>query len=151
VAVSFFLIRDSGHSETRSPFRQRTADGPSTVRLFVGAMIIRVAIPARYDRAYWLMRRTQDQLMDQRSLQRLTDGGIATYPPAQLGHLAEWCWDFGEATGDARYCSLSRTVWVLADLWKHHDGVATSLVADLDALPGIRLAVTQPRGGWPRA
>ena len=55
--------------------------------------------------------------MDRHSLERLAADGIAAFPPSQLASLADWCWDFSEATGDARYSSLSCTVRMIAQLF----------------------------------
>jgi hypothetical protein len=41
--------------------------------------------------------------------------GVRALPPDLLDTLAPWCWDWGETTGDARFCSLSRSLQILAD------------------------------------
>jgi hypothetical protein len=48
--------------------------------------------------------------MDLEDIRRLATGGIGAFPPTALPTAAAWLWDYGEATGDARYCSLSRTI-----------------------------------------
>lgn len=52
--------------------------------------------------------------MDQHSLRRLADEGLAAFPPHGLRTAADHCWDVCETTGDARYCSLWRTLDLLA-------------------------------------
>jgi len=46
--------------------------------------------------------------VDHSSLRLLADGGFTAYPPSEFPNLAEWCWDFGVASADARYFILSR-------------------------------------------
>lgn len=71
--------------------------------------------------------------MDLSTLRRLADEGLAALPPTRLADLGSWCWDWGVATGDARYCVLSRTFRMLDDWWD--TGVPyTSVVDRLDAV-----------------
>lgn len=77
--------------------------------------------------------------MDQNSLRRLAETGIREFPPGDLAHLADWCWDFGEATGDARYCSLSRSFGMIADLFESHGAAPLDLVLALDELVQSRI------------
>ena len=72
--------------------------------------------------------------MDQHSLRRLAKGGIARFPPADLGPLADWCWDYGEATGDARYCSLWRALHPIAEAFDDRGALPTELVNHFDAV-----------------
>jgi hypothetical protein len=64
-------------------------------------------------------RRPQEEaeVVDQTSLQRLADVGIAAFPPGQMDELAVWCWDYGIATGDARWCALWRLIAELVSAW----------------------------------
>src|SRR5690349_2206264 len=71
--------------------------------------------------------------VDRQSLLRLANAGIAAYPPSQLRLLADWCWDHGEATGDARYCSLWRLLDVIAEMFEEHGAVSSDLIASIDA------------------
>lgn len=70
--------------------------------------------------------------MDSQSLLRLADKGLAAYPPAELSTLADWCWDIGESTGDARYSSLWRSLDLISDLFAEHGALPTGMVARLD-------------------
>lgn len=73
--------------------------------------------------------------MDLSSLRQLTEQGIGKFPPVRLTDLSAWCWDFGEATGDARFLSLSRVVDVIVELFESNSGQApTALVEQLDLL-----------------
>lgn len=49
-----------------------------------------------------------------------------------MPELAEWCWDYGEATGDARYCSLWRALNLINELFEPHRGISPDLVSQLD-------------------
>lgn len=53
--------------------------------------------------------------MDQHSLLRLANTGLASLPPSKLDDLASWCWDFGEASAKAQYLVLSRVFLELAE------------------------------------
>lgn len=77
--------------------------------------------------------------LDRYSLERLAADGLAAFPPAHLSGLAKWCWDFGEATGDARYSSLSCTVRMLADLFQENSSPLTVRVEAIDHLLQARL------------
>jgi hypothetical protein len=91
---------------------------------------------------------------DESSLRQLAVGGIAAFPPALLDRLAPWCWDRGETTGDARYCSISRTLQMFIATFDEQDesgGVeATFLEFVSDALrlylPSILDAATPEEG-----
>src|SRR5579883_325487 len=72
--------------------------------------------------------------MDHSSLRRLADEGIAAFPPLALPDLAAWCWDIGETTGDARYCSLSRSIGQIEELFEPVEAVPQNLVRHLDGL-----------------
>lgn len=73
--------------------------------------------------------------MDQSSLRQLANQGIGKFPPIKLVDLSAWCWDFGEATGDARFCSLSSVIDVIVDLFDlNSDQAPTVLVEQLDVL-----------------
>jgi len=73
--------------------------------------------------------------VDQNSLRQLAEQGIGSFPPIRLGDLSAWCWDFGEVTGDARFCSLSRALCVIVDLFDlHSEQVPSVLVEQLDVL-----------------
>jgi hypothetical protein len=78
--------------------------------------------------------------VDLNSLLRLSSGGIAQYPPSELATLADWCWDRGETTGDARYCSLSRSLTHIAKLFEDDQGVPGGLINALDQLLSSRVS-----------
>jgi hypothetical protein len=73
-------------------------------------------------------------LVDQHSLRRLAADGVAAFPPSGLTTLADWCWDYGEATGDARYCSLWRTFTAIAAAFEDLEAVDSSAVTRIDHL-----------------
>jgi len=77
--------------------------------------------------------------LDLHSLRRLASEGIGGLPPSALGDLADWCWDYGEATGDARYCSLWRALRPIADTFEADDAVPTESVNRFDAVLNQRL------------
>ena len=72
--------------------------------------------------------------MNRDALLRLADSGIAAFPPVELHHLADWCWDFGESTGDARYSSLARSIYIIADLFDLNGAAETATVRQLDTV-----------------
>lgn len=90
--------------------------------------------------------------LDQFSLRRLADDGLARFPPARLHEAAEWCWEFGAATGDARWCLLSRTLARLAAPFVDSIGALPSeLVDQIDAvlreqLPDVLSATSAVEG-----
>jgi hypothetical protein len=70
--------------------------------------------------------------MDRETLLRLADRGISAFPPSELHALADWCWDFGESTGDARYSSLSRSFDAIGESFDLHGAVESATVHELD-------------------
>jgi hypothetical protein len=72
--------------------------------------------------------------LDLNSLLRLASSGVSSYPPADLPTLADWCWDHGETTGDARYCSLWRSLSAIVDLFDAHGAVPVAVTAALDRI-----------------
>lgn len=72
--------------------------------------------------------------MDRSALLQLAEGGLAAFPPSSLADLAAWCWDFGEASGDARYCSLSRTLDMIAEPFEEHGALDSAVVAVINAV-----------------
>lgn len=90
--------------------------------------------------------------MDQSSLQRLADDGLAAFPPDRLPEAAGWCWEFGAATGDARWCLLARTLDRLAAPFTDGNGALPSeLTSQIDSvlrdlLPDVLYAPTAVEG-----
>jgi hypothetical protein len=72
--------------------------------------------------------------MDHQSLRRLADDGLAAYPPVDITTLADWCWEYGEATGDARYSSLWRALRSIVCSFEDTDALPTLTVMRIDAL-----------------
>jgi hypothetical protein len=72
--------------------------------------------------------------MDEGSLRRLADEGVAAFPPTALGDLVEWCWSFGEETGNARYLSLSQALKLIDDLFADCGACPTASVDSLSRL-----------------
>lgn len=70
---------------------------------------------------------------------------------ADLRDVAALCWDWCEASGDGRYCSLGRTLKSIHGWWAEHDergGVPTAVLDDL----GLVLRRDLPRiikRNWP--
>jgi hypothetical protein len=65
--------------------------------------------------------------MDIEDVRRLARDGTAAFPPDRLATAADWLYDFSEATGDARYSSLART---LATIGESFDGQSERMLAD---------------------
>jgi hypothetical protein len=81
--------------------------------------------------------------VDLADIRRLAARGIAAFPPTSLESAAEWLWDYAEATGDARYSSLSQTVAMIwAAFEDSSEQMWTTTVEAIDAelatsIPGI--------------
>lgn len=74
--------------------------------------------------------------MDQTTLRRLADAGIAELPPTLLPDLIQYCWDRCEIDGDARYCVIARTLEPIDRVFEERDeagGVPTHWLEQLDA------------------
>ena len=85
--------------------------------------------------------------VDLEDIRRLARGGIEAFPITSLQTAADWLWDYAEATGDARYCSLSRTVAMIwSEYEDHSEQIAMSTVDTLnEALEaGIIDVLNQP-------
>jgi hypothetical protein len=65
-------------------------------------------------------------------LQRLAEGGLTAIPDNELSDTVEWCWDWGVATGDARFCVLWRVLGCV-DEWWGEQGVPSKLLGLVDA------------------
>jgi hypothetical protein len=75
-------------------------------------------------------------------LRELAEQGFSAVRPSELGQVGERAWDHGETSGDARYCSLGRTVLLIHEWWVEHDeqgGVPVSVASALEALLMSRL------------
>src|SRR5580658_363533 len=96
--------------------------------------------------------------MDLGSLQTLAYQGFAGIKGDQLADLAEWCRDYSEATGDARYFSIGQALSELSEWWSRHDlgnGIPFRLMTEIEeiikrSLPGI-LATASARDAAPLA
>lgn len=89
--------------------------------------------------------------MDQASLRRLAAEGIARFPPLALVTAVEWCLDYAEATGDARWSSLGRTLAPLAAAFEDDGHVPTAVIDCIDLhlasrLPAVLDAQTPEEG-----
>lgn len=86
------------------------------------------------------------------TLDQLAAEGLCAVPEHQLRDLADWCWDWGVATGDARYSGLWRILNDVFDWLESQDGqVATSdynLVSGMlqRGIPEILAATTAASG-----
>jgi hypothetical protein len=77
--------------------------------------------------------------MDHSLLYRLASNGVAAFPPDDLSALAELCGEHGEFTGDARYCSLQRTIEIVDLLFQEDGAVELRLVNRIDQMLGEQL------------
>lgn len=86
-------------------------------------------------------------LVDLEDIRRLAGSGIEAFPITSLETAADWLWDYAEATGDARYCSLSRTVAMIwAEYEDHSEQIAMATLGALDEAlaAGIIDVLNQP-------
>ena len=96
--------------------------------------------------------------MDLSTLRDLAVQGFTAVRGDQLGALAEWCQDYSEATGDARYASVGQGLDELFEWWSEHDrsgGIPLVLRNEIEEtiksrLPLI-LATTDPADAAPLA
>lgn len=65
-------------------------------------------------------------------LERLSQDGLAGFPVTGFGDLALWCWDWCEATGDGRYCSISYTLAAVNRWWDQYGVVPQAIAAEID-------------------
>ncbi len=74
--------------------------------------------------------------MDESTLQRLAEVGIAQLPAERLPDLILSCWDRCEVLGDARFCVIARTLEPIDRLFVERDeagGVPSSWLVSIDA------------------
>lgn len=60
-------------------------------------------------------------------LDRLASSGFSAVPPSAFADLAQDCWDWCEASGDGRYCSLSRMLTAVDAWWSEYEAIPRSL------------------------
>lgn len=65
-------------------------------------------------------------------LRLLATDGFAAVPPRRFGDLSDACWDWCEATGDGRFCSLARTLRLVDEWWSEYDAVPTRLSLEIE-------------------
>lgn len=70
--------------------------------------------------------------MDLALLRRLAEGGSEAVPVDQFRELSNWCWDWSEASGDARFCSLARALGSIDSWYSEHDAVPRHLANELE-------------------
>jgi hypothetical protein len=68
-----------------------------------------------------------------------------------LRNLADYCWDYGEASGDARYCSLWRTLDQIVEVFEDDGYMQTRTLDRVDQalkryLPDVLSAPTAEEG-----
>jgi hypothetical protein len=71
--------------------------------------------------------------VDLATLERLASSGFDAVSGVQLRDLAAWCWDWGVATGDARYCVIS-VVLGAVDRWWDEQGVPQDLLLEVEQI-----------------
>jgi hypothetical protein len=86
--------------------------------------------------------------MDLTTLHRLADGGLDALPVDHWADLSAWCWDWAEASGDARFCSLARALTAVDEWMSAHGVVPDDVWRNIDRvcredLPGV-LAPSDP-------
>jgi hypothetical protein len=82
--------------------------------------------------------------VDLATLERLATDGLRAVPDDRLVQCADWCWDWGIASGDARYCVLWCVLSVIDGWWG--DGVPTEAFERVDAVlrRGVRHVLEAP-------
>lgn len=66
-------------------------------------------------------------------LSRLSEGGLAAFPPTALTDAATWARQFCWASGDVRYCIISETLFRI-DRWWDFDTPYLETVRRLDVV-----------------
>jgi hypothetical protein len=71
--------------------------------------------------------------LDEAELERLVELGVrALLPVERLRTVADYCWDRGETTGDARYCSLSKTFGYIVKLLEDYGAIEARTLDSVD-------------------
>jgi hypothetical protein len=71
--------------------------------------------------------------LDESELERLSEHGLAALLPSErLRAVAEYCWDKGETTGDARYCSLWRTISYVVEVFEEFGAMEAPTFKSVD-------------------
>lgn len=73
-------------------------------------------------------------VVDHSMLEVLADEGIAGVGGNMLGSLADWCWDWCEATGNGAYASISVTLRRIDRWWSEYSAIPTVILESLDDL-----------------
>lgn len=74
--------------------------------------------------------------MDKSSLDRVASGGLNL---TELDSIRDWCWEWGVATGDARYCVLWRVFDTIRTELDHAGFFTKSFSEELDRVLGREL------------
>lgn len=70
--------------------------------------------------------------MDIGTLERFSRDGFTAVAPDQLADLGRWCWDWCEATGDGRFCSLAALFHAIDQWWDEYQVVSTTLARTIE-------------------
>jgi hypothetical protein len=73
-------------------------------------------------------------VVDQSMLETLAFDGIAGVGGNMLASLADWCWDWCEATGNGAYASISVTLRRIDRWWSEYSAIPTVILESLDDL-----------------
>lgn len=89
--------------------------------------------------------------MDLTRLEHLASEGFVAVGPDEFGDLWRWCWDWCEATGDGRFCTLADLLRTVDQWWDECQVVPTTLARAIEqrfmeGLPAI-LAADTPQAG----
>jgi hypothetical protein len=71
--------------------------------------------------------------VDRATLDRLASGGFSEVAGDQLPDLIAWSWDWGVASGDARFCVIA-AVLHRVNRWWDEQGVPTALLREVESL-----------------
>jgi 5'-deoxynucleotidase YfbR-like HD superfamily hydrolase len=71
--------------------------------------------------------------VDLATLERFSRDGFAAVTPDELNDLWRWCWDWCEATGDARFCSLADLFRAIDQWWEEYQVVSTTLARTIES------------------
>jgi hypothetical protein len=87
-------------------------------------------------------------------LRRLATEGFEGSLLEELETLAAWCWDWGVASGDARFCVLWRVIGAIDNWMSSHEesgGVPLSIVSAMGEELKRRLPDILDEVDWPSA
>ena len=77
--------------------------------------------------------------MDEASLLRLAEDGLAPFPPSSLPDLAQWCRDRTASTGDGRWSVVAECLTRISQPFEEDGQLSTAVLEALDRVLSVWL------------